>query len=196
MKQEASRALVASCFILVTMLTLWPWRWRAHIPLKCWLTVTRLHGIILQKTELYIVTAVQTSIHYIFLKGHNQTVHLYHFLYNTEDSSSLADKVLYWLSVNKMFIQKHCIFNLESLIAFLCTVIRTQFRIWRQGEREYILCDLRFSQWWLLRLLSSGIWYYTVWKTGTSILKKPTTSIFRVKGWLYSEDRQPYITWT
>jgi hypothetical protein len=76
------------------------------------------------------------QIRYIFLKGNNQIVHLQcHFLYKTEDSSSLADKVLYWLLVNKMFIQKHCIFNLQYLITFLCKVLRTQFQIWRQGEK-------------------------------------------------------------
>jgi hypothetical protein len=36
------------------------WRWRRHVPPKCHLTFNRLHGIISQKTELFITTAVRT----------------------------------------------------------------------------------------------------------------------------------------
>jgi hypothetical protein len=35
-------------------LNLRPWRWRRHVPRKRWLTFNGLHGVISQKTELYI----------------------------------------------------------------------------------------------------------------------------------------------
>jgi hypothetical protein len=47
--------LPASCWFLVWLILL-PWRWRWHIPPKRW-----LHGVISQKTEPFIATAVGTS---------------------------------------------------------------------------------------------------------------------------------------
>jgi hypothetical protein len=38
-----------------------PWRWRRHFPPKCRLTFNWLHGVISQKIELFITTAVRTS---------------------------------------------------------------------------------------------------------------------------------------
>jgi hypothetical protein len=34
---------------------------KAYVPLKCWFTFIRLYGIISQKIELFIATAVRTS---------------------------------------------------------------------------------------------------------------------------------------
>jgi hypothetical protein len=39
-------------------LTLWPWRWRCHVPLKRLLTFNGLHGFISQKTELVILSSL------------------------------------------------------------------------------------------------------------------------------------------
>jgi hypothetical protein len=36
-------------------------KWRQYVPPKCQMTFNRLHGIIYQKTELFITTAVRTS---------------------------------------------------------------------------------------------------------------------------------------
>lgn len=40
---------------------------------------------------------------------------------------------------------------------------------------------LRFPQWWLFRLRSSGLWHHVVLKTDTNILKKHATFICRVE---------------
>jgi hypothetical protein len=42
-------------------LSLWPWRWRRHVPPKCQLTFDRLHGDISQKIERFITTTMRTS---------------------------------------------------------------------------------------------------------------------------------------
>jgi hypothetical protein len=65
-----------SCYLLsrwfLARLILRPWRWRRHIPPKCRLTFNGLYGIISQKLELFITTAVRTSnprqIHYLWLE--------------------------------------------------------------------------------------------------------------------------------
>jgi hypothetical protein len=61
MKQVASRACFA-CFELVSCLayssTL---KMEAKFPLKRWLTFNSLHGVISQKIEFFITTAVRTS---------------------------------------------------------------------------------------------------------------------------------------
>jgi hypothetical protein len=49
----------ASCWFL-TWLTLQPWSWR-HLPPKWWLPFTLLQGIIYQKIELFVTTAVRSS---------------------------------------------------------------------------------------------------------------------------------------
>jgi hypothetical protein len=38
-----------------------PWRWRRYVPPKRRLTFNRLHGVISQKTELFITTGVRTT---------------------------------------------------------------------------------------------------------------------------------------
>jgi hypothetical protein len=38
---------------LTSRLTLQPWSWRWHVPLKCLLTFSRLHSVISQKIELF-----------------------------------------------------------------------------------------------------------------------------------------------
>jgi hypothetical protein len=44
----------------------WPflrrWRWKWHVPPKRLLTFTRIHGVISQKTELFITTAVRIPL--------------------------------------------------------------------------------------------------------------------------------------
>jgi hypothetical protein len=44
--------------------TLWPWRWRRHIPPKRRLILNGIHGVISQNTELFVTTAVRTSDFY------------------------------------------------------------------------------------------------------------------------------------
>jgi hypothetical protein len=53
--------LPASCWFLA-WLTFQPWRWRQHVPLKCWLTFNELHSIISQKTELFITLLWEPQI--------------------------------------------------------------------------------------------------------------------------------------
>jgi hypothetical protein len=38
-----------------------PWRWRLHVPPKRRLAFNKLHGVMSQKVELFIATAVRTS---------------------------------------------------------------------------------------------------------------------------------------
>jgi hypothetical protein len=47
------------CFL--AWLILRPWWWRWHAPPKRRLTFSGLHGVMTQKTELFIITAVRTS---------------------------------------------------------------------------------------------------------------------------------------
>jgi hypothetical protein len=66
MNQAASR--VSRWFLV--RLTLRPWRWMGHVPLKCWLTFSGLHHVISKNMEIFIPTAVKTSnsaINYWFL---------------------------------------------------------------------------------------------------------------------------------
>jgi hypothetical protein len=54
------------CFLsasrwFLSWLILWPWRWKRHVPLKRQLTFSGLHGVIAQKLEFSITTAVTTS---------------------------------------------------------------------------------------------------------------------------------------
>jgi hypothetical protein len=48
----------AACHLLsywfIAKFILRPWRWRRYIPLKTWLTFNGLHGVISQKTALFI----------------------------------------------------------------------------------------------------------------------------------------------
>lgn len=46
--------LLPAPFWFLAWLTLWPWRWKLYVPLKRWLTVTRLRGVIFQKVQLFI----------------------------------------------------------------------------------------------------------------------------------------------
>jgi hypothetical protein len=55
--QETSMKQVVS----ITLLIIRPWRWRWHVPPKRPLTFNGLHGVISQKMELFITTAVRTS---------------------------------------------------------------------------------------------------------------------------------------
>jgi hypothetical protein len=50
--------LLAACFMLVSWLILLLWRWR-HVPPKRQLAFNALHGVISQKKELFITTAVR-----------------------------------------------------------------------------------------------------------------------------------------
>jgi hypothetical protein len=47
--------------LFVAWLVLRPWRWRRYVPPKRRLTFNVLHGVIYQKIELFITTAVGTS---------------------------------------------------------------------------------------------------------------------------------------
>jgi hypothetical protein len=38
-----------------------------------------------------------------------------------------------------------------------------------------------FSLWLLLKLWSSGVWYYVLWLIGASVLEKPAGSVFKVQ---------------
>jgi hypothetical protein len=49
MKQTASGFLPASCRFFA-LLILWPWWWW-FVPLKCYLALTRVHGVTFQKTD-------------------------------------------------------------------------------------------------------------------------------------------------
>jgi hypothetical protein len=40
-------------------LTLWPWRWRQYVPLKCQETPTELHGITTQETVILHLALAQ-----------------------------------------------------------------------------------------------------------------------------------------
>jgi hypothetical protein len=48
------------CWFLA-WLVLQPWRWSQHDPLKRWLNFNELHGVLYQKTKLFITTAARTS---------------------------------------------------------------------------------------------------------------------------------------
>jgi hypothetical protein len=48
--------LPALCWFLAWLI-LQPWRWKQHVPQKHWLSFNGIHGIISQKTELFITTA-------------------------------------------------------------------------------------------------------------------------------------------
>jgi hypothetical protein len=61
--------LPPSCWFLA-WLTLQPWRWRRHVPLKCQLTYNGLHGIISQKTEFLIITTERSNMN---LSSHEQS---------------------------------------------------------------------------------------------------------------------------
>jgi hypothetical protein len=56
---QFSLLLPASCWFL-GRLTLLPCRWMQYVPLKCQLTSARLHSVISQKIELFIVATVKT----------------------------------------------------------------------------------------------------------------------------------------
>jgi hypothetical protein len=52
----------ACCLMLfLTWCILLLWRWRQHVSPKPWSTFRRLHGVVSQKVELFITTAVRTS---------------------------------------------------------------------------------------------------------------------------------------
>jgi hypothetical protein len=51
-KSSKKPVLLFACFILVCLFTLQPWRWKWHFPLKHQFTITKLHSVISQKTEL------------------------------------------------------------------------------------------------------------------------------------------------
>jgi hypothetical protein len=56
--------LLAALWFFLAWPFLWPWKWKSHIPPKCLLTFSELHGIISQKIELLmllITTVVRTS---------------------------------------------------------------------------------------------------------------------------------------
>jgi hypothetical protein len=52
--------LLSRCY--VARLILWPWRRRRYVPPTHRLTFNGLHGVISQKTELFITTALRASI--------------------------------------------------------------------------------------------------------------------------------------
>jgi hypothetical protein len=62
--KENSCLLTASCWFLAS-LTHESWRWRRHVPSKCWFTFNRLHGITSQKTELIIFKYLNISLSWI-----------------------------------------------------------------------------------------------------------------------------------
>lgn len=41
--------------------TLWPWRWRQHVPLKHWYLPTKLQNVATQETIIWGITTVKTS---------------------------------------------------------------------------------------------------------------------------------------
>jgi hypothetical protein len=41
--------------------------------------------------------------------------------------------------------------------------------------------DLRFPQWWILKLCSSWMWRHVLWHTSTYVLQEPAASTFRVR---------------
>jgi hypothetical protein len=53
--------LPISCWFLA-LVTVQPRIWRRHLPTKRWLTFNGQHGVISLKIELFIITAVRTSI--------------------------------------------------------------------------------------------------------------------------------------
>jgi hypothetical protein len=59
-QHESSACHLLSCWFLAR-LTLQPWKWRRHVPLTHRFTITTLHSVISQKTELFMLTAVITS---------------------------------------------------------------------------------------------------------------------------------------
>jgi hypothetical protein len=54
--------------------TIQPWRRRQHVLPKRWLTFTRLHGVISQRTKPFITTALRTSNPTFFLCGPKLTL--------------------------------------------------------------------------------------------------------------------------
>jgi hypothetical protein len=48
-------AVISACFMLPVWLILLSWRWSRYVPPKHRLTFTGLHGVISQKTELFIM---------------------------------------------------------------------------------------------------------------------------------------------
>jgi hypothetical protein len=53
--------LLSPCFL--NWLIIRSWRWRRNVPPKRWLTLKGLHGVVSQKQELFIITAVRTTDH-------------------------------------------------------------------------------------------------------------------------------------
>jgi hypothetical protein len=47
--------------LVLAWLTLRKWSWRRYVPPKCHVTFTGLHGVISQKIELFVATAVRTT---------------------------------------------------------------------------------------------------------------------------------------
>jgi hypothetical protein len=58
---QSSACHLLSCWFLAWLI-LWPWRWRHCALPKCRLFLNGLHGIISQKLELIITTAVRSQI--------------------------------------------------------------------------------------------------------------------------------------
>jgi hypothetical protein len=63
----------STCFHAGFLLNLFcrPWRWRLYVPPKRLLTFNGLHGVIFQKTVLFMTTAVRTS---------NPTYEFFHYI--------------------------------------------------------------------------------------------------------------------
>jgi hypothetical protein len=57
-----------------------PWRWRRYVPPKCRLTFSGLHGVISQKTVLFITTAVRTSNYTKIREDHMKHLYLSVFI--------------------------------------------------------------------------------------------------------------------
>jgi hypothetical protein len=51
---------------LIACLILQPSSWRVHVPLKCQLTFSELHGVIFQKGEFFMTTTVKNLKSYIY----------------------------------------------------------------------------------------------------------------------------------
>jgi hypothetical protein len=57
-EEHTEKAASRASFMLISCLSCsWTWRWTLYDPLKCWMTFTRLHAIISQKVELFVVTS-------------------------------------------------------------------------------------------------------------------------------------------
>jgi hypothetical protein len=54
-------SLLSASYWFLAWITLQPWRWWQHAPLKCQTTFNTPHGITSQKTELFITAVVWTS---------------------------------------------------------------------------------------------------------------------------------------